>query len=468
MYLIGNAMKNLVRNRGRYLLLGAVLTALLAAVSVSAVLHGTASQLIDTYADRFGASVSFTTDLRKLITLTEPDETGQFQDPEITSEQYLAFSQSDAVKNTLFQGTRQVYCGTLQTLDQGNEEAYYEAGGWGSVFQGENETDEPRRQAPNAVVLGYSDSDMMEDFIAGHRQLDEGHFFSAPGEVMVSRDLADRNGLQLGDRFTLQDVNSPEVPPLTLTVCGIYLDGTAAQADGQDWAVTNRRNELLTAFDTLSQHSMEGLWLTASYYLKSPDLAPEFEQYVRAHGLSPVYNVTVDAAGYNRIVKPVQSLEHLSSAFLLVVLLAGGLVLILLSMLGVRERKYEIGVLRAMGMPKVQVALGLLTESFAVLVLCLAIGLPLGNGIAQPAADAILAEQEQAEETQPDYGNGTLLSTEGSGLTPAGNQHVDVRWTAEGIGLLAAVSLGLGLITNAAGIWYITRWEPIRILAERS
>ena len=374
------------------------------------------------------------------------------------------------MKNTLFQGTRQVYCDTLQTLDQGNEEAFYEAGGWGGVFQGASETDAPQRQAPNAVVLGYSDPDMMEDFIAGHRQLDEGHFFSALGEVMVSRDLADRSGLQLGDCFTLQDVNHAEVPPLTLTVCGIYLDGTAAQADGQDWAVTNRRNELLTSFETLSQHGMAGLWLTASYYLKSPDLAPDFETYVREHGLSPVYNVSVDAEGYNRIVKPVQSLKSLSKAFLLVILLAGGLVLILLSMLGVRERKYEIGVLRAMGMPKVQVALGLLTESFAVLVLCLSIGLPLGNLAAQPAADAILAGQDAGNEKQiqSNYGDGVVLSTENNGEAETPMQHVDVLWTQGSIGLLAAVSLGLGLITNAAGIWYITRWEPMRILAERS
>ena len=42
------------------------------------------------------------------------------------------------------------------------------------------------------------------------------------------------------------------------------------------------------------------------------------------------------------------------------ILLVGCLILILLSMLGVRERKYEIGVLRAMGMPKVKVAFGII------------------------------------------------------------------------------------------------------------
>ncbi len=469
MYLIGHALKNIVRNKGRYLLTGTVLIVSFMSITVSAMIHFTTTAVIDDYSDRFGASVYFTPDLRKLLALMEPDENGMYHDPEITTEQYITFSKSDAVKSTLFQGSRQTYSDGLIGLDQGGEERSLASDNWNSFTGSDSHDTQPQRQAPNTTVLGYSDSSMMEDFALGLRELDEGSFFTAPGECMVSRDFADLNGLKLGDSFDLQDVNSTEAAPLHLTVCGIYLDITTPQPNDSDWAVNNRRNEILTSFSTLEEHSIEGLYVTAVYYLKSPDLAPEFESYVRENGLNEVYNVNVDAASYNSIVKPVESLKNISTTFLVVILLAGCLILILLSMLGVRERKYEIGVLRAMGMPKGKVAFGLICESVCVMMLCLCIGLGVGSVIAQPISNAIMDEQTDLVEQrpQPNYGD-ILSSTADANENVSALQEVEIVLAPESIVFIVIISLALGLLTNIAGIFYITRYEPMKILSERS
>ena len=469
MYLIGHALKNIVRNKGRYLLIGTVLIVMLASITVSAMIHFTTTAVIDDYSDRFGASVYFTPDLRKLFALMEPDENGMYHDPEITTEQYIAFSKSDAVKSTLFQGSRQTYSDELIGLDQGGEERSLASDKWNSFTGADSHDTLPQRQAPNTTVLGYSDSSMMEDFALGLRELDEGSFFAAPGECMVSRDFADLNGLKLGDSFDLQDVNSTEVAPLHLTVCGIYLDITTPQPNGSDWAVNNRRNEILISFSTLEEHSIEGLYVTAVYYLKSPDLAPEFERYIRGNGLNEIYNVNVDAASYNSIVKPVESLKNISTTFLVVILLVGCLILILLSMLGVRERKYEIGVLRAMGMPKGKVAFGLICESVCVMVLCLCIGLGVGSVIAQPVSNAIMAEQTDLVEQQPQPNYGDILSSmAGANENMSALKEMEIVLAPESIVFIVIISLALGLLTNVAGIFYITRYEPMKILSERS
>lgn len=469
MYLIGHALKNIVRNKGRYLLIGTVLIVMLASITVSAMIHFTTTAVIDDYSDRFGASVYFTPDLRKLFALMEPDENGMYHDPEITTEQYIAFSKSDAVKSTLFQGSRQTYSDELIGLDQGGEERTLASDRWNSFTESNAHDMQPQRQAPNTTVLGYSDSSMMEDFTLGLRELDEGSFFTAPGECIVSRDFADLNGLKLGDSFDLQDVNSTQVQPLHLTVCGIYLDITTPQPNGSDWAVNNRRNEILTSFSTLEEHSIKGLYVTAVYYLQSPDLAPEFESYIRENGLNEIYNVNVDAASYNSIVKPVESLKNISTTFLVVILLVGCLILILLSMLGVRERKYEIGVLRAMGMPKGKVAFGLICESVCVMVLCLCIGLGVGSVIAQPVSNAIMAEQTDLVEQQPQPNYGDILSsTAGTNGDVSALKEMEIVLAPESIVFIVIISLALGLLTNVAGIFYITRYEPMKILSERS
>lgn len=470
MYLISQALKNIVRNKGRYLLIGAVLIICLTSITVSAMIHFTTETVIDDYSNRFGASVCFTPNLRKLLSHTKPDENGIYHNPEITSEQYLAFSQSDAVKNTLFQGSRQTYGDKLVGFDQGGEENFYASGGWESMgfTSTDSQTTHTQRQAPNTVVLGYSDYSLMEDFAVGLRELDEGSFFKTSGECMVSRDFADLNGLQLGDPLELQDVNNTEVEPLHLTICGIYLDITTPQPDGGDWALNNRRNEILASFSTLADHSTSGLYVTAVYYLKNPGLADEFENYVRKSGLHEVYNINVDAESYNRIVKPVESLKSISTTFLAVILLVGCLILILLSMLGVRERKYEIGVLRAMGMSKAKVAFGLICESVCIMVLCLCIGLGVGGFIAQPVSNRIMQEQETLVNPRPqaDYGD-IISSTAGVNETASALQEMDIILTPESIAFTAAISLLLGLLTNITGIFYITRYEPMKILTER-
>ncbi len=181
-----------------------------------------------------------------------------------------------------------------------------------------------------------------------------------------------------------------------------------------------------------------------------------------------VYNVNVDAESYNRVVKPVESLKSISAAFLAVILLVGCLILILLSMLGVRERKYEIGVLRAMGMPKVKVAFGLICESVCIMALCLCIGLGIGGLIAQPVSDAIVNRQAGFMEQHPqaDYGD-ILSSTNGMNETPPTLQEVRIVQTSESVAFTFMISLTLGLLTNIAGIFYITRYEPVKILSER-
>lgn len=286
---------------------------------------------------------------------------------------------------------------------------------------------------------------------------------------MVSRDFADLNDLKPGDHLELQDVNNTEVDPLHLTICGIYLDITTPQPDGGDWALNNRRNEILTGFSTLEEHSTFGLYVTAVYYLKNPGLAADFERYVRENGLHEVYNVNVDAESYNRIVKPVESLKSISTAFLVVILLVGCLILILLSMLGVRERKYEIGVLRAIGMPKVKVAFGLICESVCIMILCLCIGLGAGGLIAQPVSNRIMEEQADLAEQRPQANYGDIISsTTGVNETVSALQEVDIVLTPESIVFTAVTSLVLGLLTNIMGIFYITRYEPMKILSERS
>ena len=132
------------------------------------------------------------------------------------------------------------------------------------------------------------------------------------------------------------------------------------------------------------------------YYLKSPDLLDRFNEEAHDLGIPDYYEAQTDTLSYNRIVGPVEGLAGVAKTFLIIVLALGSALLILVSILAMRERKYEIGVLRAMGMKKAKVAAGLVAEMLALTVLCLVLGFGVGSAAAQPIANGLLQNQREA------------------------------------------------------------------------
>jgi len=204
----------------------------------------------------------------------------------------------------------------------------------------------------------------------------------------------------------------------------------------------------------------------AVYYLVHPDMLAAFEADLHSRGLPESYTVQTDEGLFDRMAGPVESLRSLALTFLIIVLVLGAVIMILLSAISIRERKYEIGVLRAMGMKKKKVALGLWAEIVVITCLCFALGMGAGTVLAQPVSDAIMAEQSQ----MADAGATTLadrlneLNETESGRTENINVSVNAATTLQIFG----ISIFLASIAGMMSVSRITKSEPIKILMERN
>ena len=176
------------------------------------------------------------------------------------------------------------------------------------------------------------------------------------------------------------------------------------------------------------------------FYLRSPELLYAFEAEMRDKGLPDDWAVFRDEASYRRMIAPIENLQDVSLTFLLVVLLFGAAIMILLSVIAIRERKYEIGVLRAMGMKKNKVALCLWIETIAITCACFVLGIIIGTILANPVSNALWT------------GDGQISITL-SGITAL---------------QILGVSLLLATIAGVVSVSRITKYEPIKILMERN
>ena len=157
--------------------------------------------------------------------------------------------------------------------------------------------------------------------------------------------------------------------------------------------------------------------------------------------------------------------------FVLVVLGLGSVILILLNTLSIRERKYEIGVLRAIGMKKGKVAIGLISESLIITIICLVIGIGAGSVLSQPVSNSLLQKQIEAQKsTNNTTGQGGMSF---SVANPTGSSsedtisEIDVTLNGKAILEVTGVALLIVLVSSVVGVSYITKYEPRKILTER-
>lgn len=462
MYFIKNAAWNLWRNKGRNLLIGLVMLAIVASVTLALVIGNTSAGIINDYRERFGAAVYLIQDMEKVMAKAE--EIGYVENPEISVEQYRAMAESPAIS----------YCeltGYMGGISDGFHVVDEDARSFGGGPSGGTNSGAQVFFLPNLRVLGGK----YGEFSKGQRKLVEGTMPSADGECIISQELAEKNGLKPGDTLTIRSMlfdekNQGTDISFSLTLCGIYQDSTREYENAMmQNPMMNRRNEIITTFDTLAELQEPGkdnLTVDAQLYLKNPDMLEQFKQDAFAAGVEDLYAFFVDAGAYDKIVKPVIGLKNISRAFMVIVLVLGGIVLTLMTSIAIRERKYEIGVLRAMGMKKRKVAAGLWTELMLLAVAALTCGILVGSFAAQPVADSLLKEQVQIEEENSFPGGITVGPQWGNDVEPL----AEIDTNLDGVTVLEIMAISLAAISLSGVIATsrITKYEPIKILMERN
>ena len=503
-------------------MIGSIIFAIILTTVVALIINNTASAVIEEYKERFASQVYITPNMQKVMEEARKNSTdGKMlvKKPEIPSEQLLQFANSDYLKESIATGSIVANNADIRAIDQDdtnqsetNSGSIVGNGGGIMTSVGIN---------GNYKLYG----DYWQDFNDGLRSLDSGRLPETDGECIISAELSDNNNIAVGDVLTFtanmgvdtpsdmdfsnaQDgdkvtVNDKEYTvsisamgtvrlqrevTYKLTVVGVYLDLTDEYANSNmpKSAGFNRRNEVLTTLGTLLvERSTDetGVMVNVTYYLKNPELLPQFDEEVRAKGLSDTFNVDTDTASYEKVVKPVEGLKSISITFMVVVMILGSIIFLLLASISIRERKYEIGVLRAMGMKKAKVAFGLWLEILTITCICLVIGLGIGTMVAQPVSDMLLKNQVEAVQasTSQGSGDGTIISGNPNGAVLGGTQlgggiqanakpvsEMKITLGADTIMEIIVIAILLASFAGIVSITKITKYEPIKILMERN
>ena len=375
-------------------------------------------------------------------------------------------------------------------------------------------------------IIGYSSDSAMTAFINGNASIVDGSMFEQGTSELIcviSEELAMYNELAVGDTIIITNP-SLETETYTLTISGIYTSSEnndfSMSMFGASQDPANRIYMSAAALQTVLDASEENSTtitndygreseskitgtLSATYSFADTESYYAFETEVRTLGLSEDYTVSSsDVSAYENSLAPLDTLSTMAGWFLVVILIIGGVILVVLNIFNVRERKYEVGVLTAMGMKKWKVAAQFMCEILVITMIAVILGAGIGAVSSVPVTNALLEGQVESQNSQQsqmeqnfgrpgDFGGGfpggnmggmpggmpsDLPDDIGGGKNPFGGMfegaanyitEVDSAMNLTVVFQMIGVGLLLTLVASAASVLFIMRYDPLKILANR-
>lgn len=510
MYIFKNSLKSISRNKGRNILIGIIIIVISCACAVTLSILNAANKIVSSYEEKYQIKASIGMNREKLVESFKESSSGEdminsFNNIEsVTKEEIEKYADSKYVSSYYYTYTLNMNSSNLkeatdslvkETTTTTTRTETFGGGNYpgrpGGNYGGKRSTTTTKKteeiknlKAENGAfkLIGYNSYEAMTDFINGSYTITSGEVSSdfESNTCVISEELASLNNIEVGDTITL---TSPKDSKITyeLTVSGIYKENTEDSDDMTNMfsasvndIITNSNviENILALSDDLDAE------LNPTFILTSSDVVDKFSEEVTGKGLSEYYQVTNNLSEVESATESINNVKTFATTFLIITLIIGGVVLFVINMINIRERKYEIGVLRTIGMSKFKVISEFVIELLVVTIFGLIIGAGIGSLSSVKIANSLLENEIQnstsnVEKINSNFGghmfgeggpqnkiNGLVTIEKADSI----NAVVDIKVLGE----LLLIGVGLTFISSLASMISIQRFSPLEILRERS
>lgn len=275
--------------------------------------------------------------------------------------------------------------------------------------------------------------------------------------ALVSNTMATKNNLKVGSTF--KAYNS------TLTVAGIFKASTQATD-----------NTIVVALPTLERLSGQSDAVTSAVATvdSSDNLSSTTSAVKQALGSNADIQNSQQQA--NATIQPLQGVETVAGASLIGALIAGSIIIFLVTLLLVRERRREIGVLKAIGASSLRVMVQFTAEATALTLMASVLGIIIGGLAAGPITSTLVSNAGNSSNSVNIAQGGAFVRHIGGGgpnfVRGHGfggalranflNVHAAVGWSIILYGLAAAVVIAL--IGSSLASFIIAKVRPAEVL----
>lgn len=529
MYIFKNAWKNIVRNKGRNVLIGIIIIVIASACSITLAIRKSANDIVKSYQEKNKIEATIGINRKVLMNLFTSEEASKSQEEMINAFNEIESVTLDEIKNygdskyisnyyytydlsvdakNLTEATDSLVKEKTETKTEtetkrfnGGSRPEMPGGGWQTNKKTTTTITEKifneKAQDGAFTLIGYNSYESMIDFINGDYIITDGEVFSdfESNSLVISEELATLNNLKVSDTITL--IN-PKDTSLTYEaiITGIYKENTE-ESNNMASMFSNSANQIITNINfvqkLLDADKDLKVTITPTFIIKDSTSVEKFSNEVSQKGLSEYYTISSNLEDIESATESVDNVKIFATMFLIITLIIGGVVLVVINMINIRERKYEIGVLRTIGMKKSKLSLQFMFELVVIGIASLVIGAGIGASLSVPVSNSLL--KNEIEKASSKYENVGVNFGIIGGIIPNGdsnlvkdnsnskkdfndmdfgiakvNQVESINAVVDFIVLSELLGIGVLLIlfSSMVSMIAIARFSPLTILKERS
>lgn len=514
MYILKNSLVSIIRNKGRNILIGIIILVIAASSTVTLAIRNTANRLVKKYEESHDIIASISFDRKGMSANFKGGEDAKKENIEafnniesFTIDDVKNYGNSEYLKgfyylyatslnsDSLTKATdsfeyevedRQTTTSSSSTTTGGNNGMGRGPGGERHTTINNNTTtvitkskevfQSSRNLTGDFEIDGYSSYEAMTDFVSGTYKITDGEMITdfESLECVISSELATLNEVTVGSKITFKNPTNSE-KTYEFTVTGIYTDNS--NTDDTKNMYSPSANKIITGsgvIDLLLQDdSTLTTNITPSFIIQSRDVVDSFIEEVKQKGLNEYYTINTNLEELESATKSIENVKTFATTFLIITLIISSIVLFVINMINIRERKYEIGVFRTIGVSKFKLTMQFVLELLIVSIIMLMIGATCGSYLSKPIGNMLLQNeiedtQVQEQEISNNFGKGPM------DMKFNGNKQVEEISTIDAVVDINVVIelLGIGilltLISSLASMISIQRFSPLTILKERS
>ncbi|GGI66834.1 ABC transporter permease [Enterococcus alcedinis] len=327
--------------------------------------------------------------------------------------------------------------------------------------------------------------------------------------IIISKEVAELNNLSVGDQFVLDvtgenygeegmigsagnaDQSESTVKPEITTfdfptkIVGIFTvvkkeevkEKSSEENSNQDWQAMEQINTIYgpnKLVQELSKEMQEKIWKVSAeervvdedyettYVLKSIDDLEAFREEANALLTNDYYHVVASSDQYDQVAGGMQKLGKISGYVVIIAVAASLMIISLIVLLFLRDRKHELGIYLSLGEKRSQIIGQILVELLLTSALALILSLITGNLLAGGISESLLQTDWLSGNQEDMMYYSSMISSD---LTPEDVQNTyHVTFSVGYIVSYLLIGLSTVLLSAIVPLLYILRLNPKKIM----
>ncbi|GEK33658.1 ABC transporter permease [Kurthia sibirica] len=489
--------------KGRTLLLTVVFSAILIFILAGLTIQSASLKATENAKKSMGATVTLSANMENIFknaqkSMTEDGEKEKrdFTIPSIDGETVRKLSALDNIDSLSITSSTTVNASSFEAITATEETSTEEdAASGGRGFGGTGMMG--GKTSGDISLAGTNDSATASAFLNDTAKITDGVGITSADagtkNAVIEKNLATENKIVVGDTVKIKNTDEQAY---TLKVVGIYESTETADQRSMQIPALNPYNKIYTATDFVNKVKGSTYKDTADsvlFTLTDPEQMTSFVKEAKAAGLdTDMYSLQTNDQVYQQMIEPLKNVESFAQKIVWLVAIAGTIILALIVIITIRERKYEIGVLLSLGEKRLKIIGQFFAELILVLVMALVIAGISGQFVGNYVGQQLLEQQNTTSaatttttesQGRPGTINGPGAGGQGQG-GPGGQdggpsiggfgannasdaekiKELDINLSIEELVQLGGLGLGISFLAVILASIGIMRMQPKKIL----